>query len=182
MYLCDFLFSCQLLSLRGDICRRNNSYLHVGDHLFTKQKRLARRSYVFSRIRGEAYHRNAQPARTAWRGRSCCWDKVNIAALDHGVFPQGSKSYLSRYKSHQVSMCCCRLGVTKLRAFVEAGRSHVDARDQRRGGSGWIRTSVAISAGVFGRVVDGRGGRVRGGAVGGGGGGGEDVEGGQYCD
>jgi hypothetical protein len=49
--------------------------------------------------------------------------------------------------------------VTKLRAFVEAGRWHVEARDQRRGGSGWIRTSVAISAGVFGRVVDGRGGR-----------------------
>jgi hypothetical protein len=79
-------------------------------------------------------------------------------------------------------MCCCRLGVTKLRAFVEAGRSHVDARDQRRGGSGWIRTSVAISARVFGRVVDGRGGRDSGGEVGGGGGGGEDVEGGQYCD
>ena len=42
---------------------------------------------------------------------------------------------------------------------------------------GWIRTSVAISAGVFGRVVDGRGGRDGGGEVGGGSGGGveEDV-------
>ena len=59
--------------------------------------------------------------------------------------------------------------MTKLRAFVEAGRSHVDARDQRRGGSGWIRTSDAISGRVFGRVVDGRGGRDGGGEFGGGG-------------
>lgn len=60
--------------------------------------------------------------------------------------------------------------MTKLRAFVEAGRSHVGTRDQRRGGSGGIvRTSEAISAAVFGRGGLGGGGRV-GGVVGGGGG------------
>ena len=135
--------------------------------------------YVYSGFGAEAYHRSARPARTAWRGRSCCWDKVNIAKFDGGVSGRLEIVPLTLQVTSSQHVLSLIGEMTKLRAFVEAGRSHVDARDQRRGGSRRVRTSVAIFVGVFGGVVVEGGGRVGGGIGGGGGVGGGCYEGGQ---
>lgn len=118
-----------------EVCRRNKSYLHVRDHLFTKRERLAHSSYVFSRSVWErtivALGLLAQPGEEGLAVESKSISRRSTVECFRNA--RNRTSHARNYS--KVSIRCCLWGVTKLRAFVEAGRSHVGTRDQRRGGS-----------------------------------------------
>jgi hypothetical protein len=81
-------------------------------------------------------------------------DRVNIAALGYVILSDCSCAYLSRYRTHSVSIVLGGASSRELRAFVEDSRSHVNTGGLRRDEGSGVRTSVAILGELFG-VVDG---------------------------